>query len=152
MAYFPPKQIASTPTCIIILHRNTHYTLLATLKRDHGTIDHLLHILGESAVHRHHPYIPSQYSADVPNIAHIVGLASDCADIDDLNINHQLMCKDIQDDAGRSQPPQGSNACLPIIIGDSPPLDASPPLTEDGAQPQFIEAATSASTRTSTST
>ncbi len=139
MAYFPPKHITPgiTPTCIIILHRNFHYTLLAPLDDEHGTIDRILLILGDSAPHRYHPYIPSQYSPHIPNIAHIVGLASNCIDIDDLKTNHSLMCKDIQDDAGRSQPPQGSLACLPIIIDDSLPSNASPPFTDNTAQPQL---------------
>jgi hypothetical protein len=131
MAYFPPKEIASgaTPTCIIILHRNDHYTLLAPLTQEHDTIDQILDILKESAPSRHHPFIPSQYSPQTPNIARIVGLASLCADIQSLTTHHQLMCKDIQDEFDRSQPPTGSHACFPILVADdSPPLQTNPQL------------------------
>jgi hypothetical protein len=111
VAYFPPKEITSdtTPTCIIILHRNNHYTLLAPLTYEHDTIDRILIILGESASNRQFPFIPSKYSQDTPNIARIVGLSSHCLDIDGLRVSHQLMCKDIRDSSERSQPPQEQN-------------------------------------------
>jgi hypothetical protein len=139
-AYFPPREPVPgvTPSCIIILHRNNHYTLLTPLDHDELTIHQILTILGESAPFRHFPFISSKYSPQTPNIAHLAGLSSDCIDLDDLRVSHQLMCKDIQDNFDRSQPNSQANtsnaaaACpklplhgshdLPVVIDDSPPF------------------------------
>ena len=152
LAYFPPREVTqgTTPTSIIILHRHSHYTLLTPSNNsDNNAILQILSFLDESvAIARHYPYIPSNYSAQIPNFAHLVGCSSMCTDIDSLSISHELLYKDICDYIGRSQPGsqadnphntaaarsepplEGSHA-LPILIEDPNPFlieDSNPPL------------------------
>ena len=99
LAYFPPREVTqgTTPTSIIILHRHSHYTILSPSNNsDNNAIFQILSFLDEStAISRHHPYIPSNYSARIPNIAHLVGCSSLCTDIDSLSTSHGLLYKDI---------------------------------------------------------
>ena len=125
LAYFPPRDIieGTTPISIIILHRHNHYTLLSPLTSQHDAIGQILTFLGASAAARHHPYIPLQYSHDIPNIAHLVGLSSLCTDTDTLDTAHRLLHKDIYDHFGRSLP--GSQLDAPLHDTFNPAFEAA---------------------------
>jgi hypothetical protein len=132
ISYFPPTTTdEDTPlTFIIILHRDSHYTLLtpSTLHDNvlpHNYTDEILAFLTLN----HQIHIPAAYSSNTPPIARLVGLAYPCSDTTEMETAHRLMLKDIRDNFDRSLPREGDHDCFPIVIDDTPP-PAPIPATE----------------------